>query len=163
MTESRTDSDSALLQAGYRYGLSLTHHIHDAEDLVQQAWFKLCRKYGTVKNRAILYTTIRNLFYDKCKRGKIIYFESIEESDDQNFEDDNVDDSTVVGDLDILLANISVRQREMLYLNCVEGYTTDEIGKMLGCARGTVLSSLSRAKKKLQVIASREEGMSNHE
>ena len=36
-------SDAELVQAGYRYALSIALHHQDAEDLVQQAWMKLSR------------------------------------------------------------------------------------------------------------------------
>ena len=48
-----------LLQAGYRYALSLTQHRSDAEDLIQDAWVKLMRSYGAVNSKSLFYTTVR--------------------------------------------------------------------------------------------------------
>ncbi len=42
----KDNTDEAWVQAGYRYAFSLSHNRHDAEDLVQQAWLKLTRRYG---------------------------------------------------------------------------------------------------------------------
>ena len=63
-TAETANTERELLRAGYAYALSLSHRKHDAEDLAQQAWLNLMRRYGKVENRAILYTTIRNHFYD---------------------------------------------------------------------------------------------------
>lgn len=46
----------------------------------------------------------------------------------------------------------------MLFLTAVEGYTTAEIAQLTGRPRGTILSALHRAKKKLrQLLADDEE------
>lgn len=60
------------------------------------------------------------------------------------------------GDLDVLLAGLKTAERETLFLNCVEGYTADEIARHTGQPRGTVLSLLSRAKRKLRRIATED-------
>jgi len=41
-------------------------------------------------------------------------------------------------------------EREVLFLSVVEGYTADEIAAMHSTVRGTILSMLSRSKKKLR-------------
>lgn len=156
------EQETEMLQSGYRFALSLTHHREDAEDLVQQAWFNLSRRYGKVENRAILFTAIRNQFYDHCRRAKIVQFEAIENSPEpvNRVNDQNV--SAARSDLDVLLGHLNEREREVLYLNCVEGFSASEISTQVGSPRGTVLSLLSRAKQKLSKIASGEgtlEGM----
>ncbi|MEO0794380.1 MAG: RNA polymerase sigma factor [Verrucomicrobiota bacterium] len=152
-----TNSDQdprEVIQRAYRYALSLTHHHYDAEDLVQQAWMKCHHKYGKVKNRTILYTTIRNLFYDQCRRGKIITFEAIDDEIDFN---QSPDSSIAPGmDLDLLLAHLRVEEREALYLNAVEGHTAQEIAQISGTSRNTVLSLMHRARQKLRRLISGE-------
>ena len=143
------------LDAGYRYALSLTHNNHNAEDLTQQAWLTLTRRYGKVDTKAILYITIRNHFYDQCRRNKIIRFESIEVSTD-HLEPSNDENNAIKIDLNVLLEYLSHREREALYLNCVEGFTTREISEHTGEPRGTILSRISRARQKLQQIAATE-------
>jgi len=134
-----------LVQAGYRYALALTHHHYDAEDLVQQAWLKLTHRYGHVKHRTILYTAIRHLFYDQCRRGKIVTFGPLEDS----LEPTSSESSPSCDDLDVLLAGLRPEEREALYLNAVEGYTTREIAEQTGFPRNTVLSLIHRARQKL--------------
>lgn len=135
----------ALLQAGYRYALSLTHHPHDAEDLVQQAWMRLQHRYGQVENKAVLFKAVRNLFTDRYRRNAIVVFEPIE---DREFADKPI--SSAGNDLDTLLARLRSEEREALYLNAVEGYTAAEISELWGQPRGSILSLIHRAKKKLR-------------
>ncbi len=142
------DSDPAfLVQAGYRYALSLTHHHYDAEDLVQQAWMKCQHRYGGVKNRTLLYTTIRHLFYDQCRRGKIVVFESIDGHPEPQA--DHSQHTHASADLDVLLAGLRTEEREAIFLNAVEGYTAREIAEQTGSPRNTILSHLHRARHKL--------------
>jgi RNA polymerase sigma-70 factor, ECF subfamily len=134
-----------LVQAGYRYALALTHHHYDAEDLVQQAWLKLTHHYGRVKHRTILYTTIRRLFYDQCRRGKIVTFAPLEDC----AEPASLESTPSYGDLDVLLAGLRPEEREALHPNAVEGYTAREIAEQTGFPRNTVLSLIHRAREKL--------------
>ena len=60
--------EAETLQAAYRFALSLSRNPHDAEDLVQEACLKLCRRYGRIKTPSLMYTTIRHLFYDQYRR-----------------------------------------------------------------------------------------------
>lgn len=142
-------AERELLQAGFRYALSLSHHHHDAEDLVQQAWMKCANKYGDVKNRTMIYTTIRNLFYDRCRRGKIISFEPIPDGFDTVDSSSGENCVGESGDLEVLLAQLKSNEREALYLNAVEGRTAQEIADLTGSPRNTILSTIHRARKKL--------------
>jgi len=156
------DSDNVLtdrktIQSGYRYALSLSGHHQDAEDLVQQAWVKCHRRYGSVRNLTMLYTTIRNLFYDRMRREKIVRFESMEdngESDGGESEDGSADWRI---DLESLLNKLRPEEREALYLNAVEGYTAKEIAKQTGTSRNTILSLIHRARKKLARVVDPDE------
>lgn len=145
-----------LLQAGYRYALSLSHHHHDAEDLVQQAWMQCASRYGKPDKRSLLYTTIRNLFYDRCRRGKIVSFEPIPE--DTEFPDPSNLENSVGNsrDLDVLLTTLRAEEREALFLNAVEGRTAKEIAEMTGSSRNSILSLIHRARKKLTRLVAEE-------
>jgi RNA polymerase sigma-70 factor, ECF subfamily len=134
-----------LLQAGFRYAYSLCNDYHDAEDYVQQAWFKLHRKYGRVETKALLFKTIRNLRMDRIRRDKIVSFEPMEE---REF-DSELDVRASKDDVKAILEQLRKEEREALYLNVVEGYTAQEISDMTGTPRGSILSLIHRAKKKL--------------
>lgn len=60
------------LQSAYRYALSLTQHTQDAEDAVQTACLKLYSAYGRIKNKRVLFRTIRNLIIDQHRQKTVI-------------------------------------------------------------------------------------------
>ena len=144
-----------LAQSGFRYALSLSHHHHDAEDLAQQAWLKLQRNGSSPIVRGPLFKTIRNLFIDSLRRKGIIEFETLPE--ETLLAEEPVSEPGVTGDLDYLLGQLKAGDRELLYLHCVEGYTAQEISDLIGRPRGTILSSINRAKAKLRKLAAKQE------
>jgi RNA polymerase sigma-70 factor, ECF subfamily len=146
-------SQRELLQSGFRYALSLSHHHQDAEDLTQEAWVKLSRRYGAVASRAALFTTIRNLFIDRCRRAQIVPFVPLDETTPDPPEDQVVAAGTKP-DLESLLGSLRDGEREAIYLHYVEGHTAEEIGHLTRQPRGTILSLLHRAFRKLQAAAS---------
>lgn len=150
------------VQHGYRFALSLTNDPHDAEDLVQQACLKVIAKRGKIPSLAYLLTSIRNLFYDKIRRSKLIDFESLEKMD-RAIPETTTSRIGVKLDLESSLNRLSVEEREAIYLNCVEGYTAAEMARMLGKPRSTVLNLLSRAKHSLISLEGDHSGDSSTE
>ena len=144
-----------LAQSGFRYALSLAHHHHDAEDLAQQAWLKLQRNGSSPIVRGPLFKTIRNLFIDSLRRKGIIEFETLPE--ETHLAQEPASEPGVTGDLEYLLGQLKAGDRELLYLHCVEGYTAQEISDLIGRPRGTILSSINRAKAKLRKLAAKQE------
>lgn len=149
----RVESPEAeLLQSGFRYALALTHHRHDAEDLTQDAWVNLSRRYGVVASRGALFTAIRNLFIDRCRRARVIAFDSLEAAPAE-FADAEAMAPGTLADLDRLLGELRPGEREAVYLHYVEGHTAEEVGVLTRQPRGTVLSLIHRAFKKLRAAA----------
>mgnify|MGYP005847267693 CR=1 FL=1 len=142
------------LQAGYRYALSLTHHHYEAEDLVQEAWIRVWRKYGERSTRSLLFAAVRNRFIDGVRRGRVLSFSGIDDEEAVAGMSDGSGGGTRLTDaaldMDVLLAHLKPEEREALYLNVVEGYTAAEIGGTTNEPRGTVLSRIQRAREKLR-------------
>lgn len=140
-------NERELLQSGYRYALSLTGEAEAAEDLVQQGWLRLLRRYGHVPRQASLFLTIRRLFIDRYRRDRRVEFVPLEDLD----REPPVPPMSEVARLDLerLLAALRPKEREALYLHAVEGYSATEIGRLTEQGRGTVLSLIHRARKKL--------------
>ena len=141
------------MQSGFRYACSLTNNRHDAEDLVQEAWLNLCRRYGVAGSRALLFTTIRNLFIDRCRRNRSVAFDSLEGAELTPAAPDSLPSGTV-GDVETLLGLLRPGEREAVYLHYIDGRTAEEIGTLTRQPRGTVLSLLHRALKRLQQAVS---------
>jgi RNA polymerase sigma factor (sigma-70 family) len=100
-----------LLQAAYRYALSLTHREADAEDLVQEAWLRLYQQYGGQMERARLFAAVRNLFVDQYRRHQLVVFEPYEEG---QVGVDDVGDVVTAEDLEPALAALRPEEREAL-------------------------------------------------
>ncbi|RYD35702.1 MAG: sigma-70 family RNA polymerase sigma factor [Verrucomicrobiaceae bacterium] len=152
-SESNPSDEAALLQSGYRFALSLTHHREEAEDLIQETWLNLCRRYGRVESRAVLFTSLRNLFIDQCRRKKVIFFESLDQPDVSEVADLPADEPCLKGEISGLLGALRPAEREAIFLHYYEGHTAEEIGRMTEQPRGTVLSLLHRAIAKLRKAA----------
>ena len=146
-------SERELLQSAYRYALSLTSEAGAAEDLAQQGWLRLLRRHGQVPRRGSLFLTVRRLFIDRYRRDRRVEFVPLEDLD----REPPVPQAPVVDRLDLerLLADLRPKEREALYLHAVEGYSATEIGRLTEQGRGTVLSLIHRARKKLAAGAER--------
>ena len=146
----------SIIQSGYRYALSLTHHRQDAEDIIQQACLKILRKRNSLVSKSYLFTTVRHLYIDSRRRPSTsdARCSSIELAVDGS--KNHVEQFELQMDVEQLLGGLRPEEREALYLNCVEGYTAAEIASLTGQPRGTVLSHLSRAKKRAQQQAKME-------
>ena len=157
-TDFPISTDAERLQKGYRYALALTHHLEDAQDLVHEAWLNLSRRYGRVETNAVLFTAVRNLFVDQCRRKKIVQFESLDEPEAPDVPEVAENQPGVQGDLDVLLGILRPGEREALFLHYYEGRTAEEIGQLTGQPRGTVLSLLHRAIAKLRQAVTQADG-----
>ena len=137
-----------LLQRGFRYALSLTHDRTAAEDLLQEACLRISRRGGPWQAGYLL-KAIRNRCIDDVRREARVRFEPLdalppladaEEGDHENHT------------LERALGRLSSTERELIFLHVVEEYTAAEIAEMTGKPRGTILSAVHRAKRKLQSL-----------
>lgn len=146
--------DLELLQSGYRYALSLTADPAEADDLAQQGWLRLHERYGIRKSRSALFTTVRRLFIDRYRRRRRVELVALEDLDEElpDLEMPTLDHV----DLGRLLNGLREKEREALFLHAVEGYTAAEIAKLTEQSRGTVLSLIHRARRKLVAAAAAE-------
>lgn len=148
MPQKRTEE---LVQAGYRYALSLRCNPEDARELVHDAWIRLNAQLIPLINKPRLFRTVRNIFIDRYRREQLLVLESL---DEQNAELTDlapaIDRQIDTAELDRCLANLRAPEREALFLSVVEGYTVAEVAKLTGRPRGTVLSLLHRGRHKLK-------------
>jgi RNA polymerase sigma-70 factor, ECF subfamily len=127
---------------------------------VQSAWLKLLSMKAKVTERNLLFVTIRHLFYDDRRRGKIITFCLLDDEEPAVSQTVNLG---VPGDIDALLSELRPEEREALFLHEVEGYTASEISRMTGQPRGTVLSLMHRARQRLLRLAANEQKRGSNE
>lgn len=111
---------------------------------------KVLRVKGSLVSKSYVFMSIRNLFIDSIRCRPEEQFAPGEET---GFCDESPGHVTQVDrkiDIEHLLGKLRTEEREALFLNCVEGFTAEEISRLTGQPRGTVLSHISRAKKRLQ-------------
>ncbi|HEX9459050.1 MAG TPA: RNA polymerase sigma factor [Thermoanaerobaculia bacterium] len=149
------DGVEELLDRAYHYAISLTHDSEEAEDLLQDACLAMIST-GAGWDRAYLFATVRNRFIDRYRRNKKVLFVAFEhdETNDEEAVDLNWDAPDVLQNsrLANALGTLRPEEREALFLAIVEGYTAEEISGMTARSRGTILSLLHRAKRKLRAL-----------
>ena len=157
-TETTSEVDfHDLVQRGYRFAFSLTHNQTAAEDLVQDAWLAILKAEGPWTTSYLL-KTIRNRFIDQWRRDRLVEFEPLGDdqalciSSEPNLWSDYHQVSIRTRALTKALDRLNPEERSALYLSAAEGYTAQEIADLFGKPRGTILSMMFRAKKKLQRI-----------
>jgi len=142
-----------LLQRGYRYALSLTHDGVRAEDLLHDAVVSLLRK-NKLREVPYLIATIRNRFIDLYRRERLVVMHPLDDQTDAALETEDAPLDEAI--LEEALGSLRPPEREALYLATVEDYTAQEIADLTGRPRGTVLSMIHRARKKLRAFLTDE-------
>ncbi|GMR07254.1 MAG: sigma-70 family RNA polymerase sigma factor SigH [Gammaproteobacteria bacterium] len=158
-----SDDIQELLQSGFRYALSLTHDASRAEDLLQEGWVSVLQAKGP-HQRGYLFAAIRSRFIDACRRERRVVFEALTDANELGMEGDlqsTGSEAPVFADtatLNRALATLRPAEREMLFLADVQEYTAQEIADLTGRPRGTVLSLIHRAHRKLRSLLKQGEG-----
>lgn len=143
-----------LLNQGYRYALALTKDEDQAFDLVQDSYVKIVENKTPIQ-LGYLIKTIRNKFIDHQRRNKVKLKWLVRRNRTSTIQQPK----SVEPNLEKMLALLSQRNREILILSVVQGYTAREIGQLMDIPRGTVLSILKRTKEKLKVQLSERKGI----
>jgi RNA polymerase sigma-70 factor (ECF subfamily) len=128
-----------------------------AEELAQEAFVKayraLPRLPADANRRAWLYRIATNCGYDHLRRRRLIQWLPLMERDSGR--SGHGDPATRLGEQDAVqrtLAQLSPDHRVVLILFSVEGYSTKEIGEMLGISQGAVKTRLCRAREKFRQL-----------
>lgn len=150
--------DSAALEALYRafeapvYNLArrICRTTEDAEDVLQETFFEVCRSIGRYREEGSLWGWVRTIAASKAlmrlRRNKY--------RDTDELHDETVggrrEDNHLRMDLEAALERLSETSRAVVWLHDVEGYTHDEIGAMMGKTPSFSKSQLARAHVRLR-------------
>lgn len=138
----------------YRYCRVLCDQESDAYDLLQAAMERCVRSPPRRASSAIAYAmrVIRNLFIDQLRSNARVNFEPFDE-DSVALEFDLASLETLMLDrneLEAVWSEMTVVEREILFLWAVEGYSTDEVAEHIDRPRNSVLSIIHRMRKRLR-------------
>ncbi|MEE9303570.1 MAG: RNA polymerase sigma factor [Thiotrichaceae bacterium] len=145
--------DKQQLDQLYRYCYALCVHRDDAYDLLQSSLEKYLKRPANSQQSELPYLRriIRNQFIDNTRHGKVLEFQSLEESSEAIPMDLCDLDSIVINEelVDIVWSLLNTSEREIIFLWAIEGYTAAEIADEIDMPRGTVLSKIHRLRKKI--------------
>lgn len=138
--------------------LKLTKHLEDAEDLIQDTYFKALKnkdKYTPGTNlKGWLYTIMKNTFINNYRKKKV-QNTFIDETDNTYFIDQGLNNRVEYADRNVDQEYI-MKQIDSIEKNYVEafmmhfnGYKYEEISEILGIPLGTVKSRIFLARKKM--------------
>lgn len=153
------------INALYNFAYHLTFSEEDSNDLVQETYlkaFKNIDKYELGTNaKAWLFRILKNAFINeyrkKSKRPSKIDFDDIVKYQDgdseqllyQDFRED-VYQNLIGDEVTTAVNSLPVEHRTVLLLCDIEGFTYDEIAKIVSIPVGTVRSRLHRARNMLK-------------
>ncbi|MCW8804374.1 MAG: sigma-70 family RNA polymerase sigma factor [Ignavibacteriaceae bacterium] len=161
-----TNETSPHRNALYNYALKISGNSDDAQDLVQETYYKAYRHFDKFESgtnsKAWMFMILKNSFindYRKSKREpyKLDYeqiqnfYENVksdraqENNLDKDFYNDLLDD-----ELTKAIDQLPSKMREVFLLCDLDGNSYEETAELVGCPIGTVRSRLHRARHMLQ-------------
>jgi RNA polymerase sigma-70 factor (ECF subfamily) len=157
-------------ERAYRAAYRVVRDPHQSEDIVQEALIKAYRGLRRFESRSSFYTwlyrIVVNLALDRRRREKRA--PSVEWEDAVAPDIDPRAVAPATEDPELASRRLEVRrmvaegvqelpdgQREVLLLREVEGLSYEEIAKTMGISKGTVMSRLHYARKKMVVFLKR--------
>lgn len=145
------------LNAAYNLARWLTHNEHDAEDVVQEAYLRAFRFFDGFKGgdgRAWLLAVVRNTcttWFRREKGGPVVVFD---ERTHRGSQEPNTEHALVeqakLGSLHECIESLPIEYREVIVMRELEELSYKEISDVAGVPIGTVMSRLSRARRRLQ-------------
>ena len=133
------------------YGTRMSGSKELTEDLVQETFVKALMNTEIVadlspsKQRAWLYRTFKNLFFDRYRRAVL------ENEYKQSWQPEHLEDQGIQEiENTILLQSLNPQDRAIFQLRYFDGYSAEEISQMMNIPPGTIRSKLSRCRKYLK-------------
>ena len=145
----------------YRYAAWLSRDRAIAEDVVQEAMLRAWKSLDALRDDAAvkqwLLTIVRreNARYFERRRLETVDIDNLTASQAALLAEEP---DEALNDLREAIFELDEDYREPLVLQVLMGYSTTEIGELMGLKQGAVLTRLHRARLKLKEIVAREDG-----
>jgi len=142
--------------------LGIVNHREDAMEIAQETFFRAYRNIKDFRGGSTFYTWLYRIavnlaidFQRRRKRGPLELREQMDEVIEQKgeFVNDPYRDleGKELGERLLRAINeLTPEHRAVIVMRAVEGLSYKDIGRILGCSEGTVMSRLHYARKKLQ-------------
>jgi len=141
----------------FRYALNYLKESSVAEDVIQDVFLKLWKKreeFYKIKNiEAWSMTMTRNLSLDLLKRNKVEFTDPlfIKEPVMRSGTPDNlIEQSELKDNVHEIIESLSEKQRQVVFLRDIEGYSYREISEIIGIDQNLVKVTLFRARENLR-------------
>ena len=134
----------------YNLARRICRTAEDAEDVLQETFFELCRSIGQYRGEGSLWGWIRTVASSKAlmrlRRNK---YRDTDELEDE-VSPTRREDTLLRMDLEAALERLPEVSRAVVWLHDVEGYTHEEIAEMMGKTVSFSKSQLARAHVRLR-------------
>ena len=139
----------------YRYALWLSRDPDMARDVLQEALIRAWRAFDRLRDtgsaKSWMLTIVRREFARQFERIR----PTLVDVDELPVSDQIVlaySDDTDVGDMRAAMMKLERTYREPLVLQVMVGFSTQEIADVMGLTQGSVLTRLTRARRKLKEL-----------
>jgi RNA polymerase sigma-70 factor (ECF subfamily) len=155
----------------FAVALGVVKNPQDARDVVQEAFVKVYKHLGTFQGASSFYTWLyritMNLSIDMMRRRKssrvVEYDDALKRDGEETDDPGNLIPATLAGDpgktqgrreladkIHAALATLPEYHRQVILLREVEGLSYEEIAKVMKVPKGTIMSRLFHARRKMQ-------------
>jgi RNA polymerase sigma-70 factor (ECF subfamily) len=141
------------------YATSLTGNPDDGLDVLQNVWIRVLRRIGELREpaalRAWLYRMTHGIAVDRIRRNRSRervekeQYAEFDEAEEPSFAEEDA------AAIHAALGEIGLKHREVLVLHFLQDLSMADIGKIVGCAEGTVRTRIFYGKKAMKEILKR--------